>query len=97
MHAESLDLARVKREASFTLVLDRYGMKALGEGAQRMALCPFHADTTPSCSIHLERNVFHCFGCNAKGSVLDFVARMENVSIRDAVVSRRWWKFRKVA
>jgi DNA primase len=83
-HAEPLDLARLKREASFALVLDRYGIKALGKGGQRMALCPFHADTTPSCSIHLERNVFHCLGCNAKGSVLDFVARMENVSIRDA-------------
>ena len=84
MHAEPLDLARVKREASFALILDRYGIKALGDRAQRMALCPFHADTTPSCSIHLERNVFHCFGCNAKGSVLDFVAKMENLSIRDA-------------
>ena len=84
IHAEPLDLARVKREASFALILKRYGIKALRGGAQRMALCPFHADTTPSCSIHLERNVFHCFGCNAKGSVLDFVARMENVSIRDA-------------
>jgi DNA primase len=82
--AEPLDLARVKREASFAKILDRYGINALGDRAQRMALCPFHADRTPSCSIHLERNVFHCFGCSAKGSVLDFVARMENVSIRDA-------------
>ena len=49
-----------------------------------MALCPFHADTKPSCSIHLERKVFHCFGCGAKGSVLDFVARIENVSIAEA-------------
>ena len=49
-----------------------------------MALCPFHPDTTPSCSIHLERKVFYCFGCGAKGSVLDFVARIEHVSIHDA-------------
>jgi DNA primase len=79
-----LDLARVRREASFEQILDRYGVKLHGAGAQRMALCPFHPDRTPSCSIHLERRVFHCFGCDAKGSVLDFVARIENVSIRDA-------------
>ena len=84
IHAGPLDLARVKREASFALILDRYSIRALGNGAQRIALCPFHADTTPSCSIYFERNVFHCFGCNAKGSVLDFVARIENVSLRDA-------------
>jgi DNA primase len=59
-------------------------VKFVGQGKQRMALCPFHADRKPSCSVHLERNVFHCFGCGAQGSVLDFVARIENVSILDA-------------
>ena len=49
-----------------------------------MAQCPFHPDTKASCSIHLERKVFYCFGCGAKGSVLDFVALLENVSIHDA-------------
>ena len=74
----------MKGEASFEHLLARYGVKTRGLGEQRMALCPFHPDRKPSCSIHLERNVFHCFGCGAKGSVLDFVARMENVSIREA-------------
>jgi DNA primase len=86
----STNLARVKRDASFEQILDRYGIKALGGGAQRMALRPFHADKTPSCSIHLERNVFHCFGCGAKGSVLDFVARIENVSLSDAATRVAW-------
>jgi DNA primase len=79
-----LDLARVKAEASFEQILARFGVKTVGRGKQRKALCPFHPDSKPSCSIHLERNVFHCFGCGAKGSVLDFVARIENVSIADA-------------
>ena len=79
-----IDLARVKREASFEHLLAHYGVRTSGSGMQRMALCPFHQDKKPSCSINLERNVFHCFGCGAKGSVLDFVARMENVSIREA-------------
>jgi DNA primase len=82
--SDVVDLALVKAEANFEQILERYGVKIGGRGKQRMALCPFHPDTTPSCSIHLERNVFHCFGCSAKGSVLDFVARIENVSIREA-------------
>ena len=84
MTRPQIDLARVKTEASFEQILDRYGVKLLGIGAKRMALCPFHKDTKPSCSIHLERKIFHCFGCGTKGSLLDFVARIENVSIRDA-------------
>jgi DNA primase len=84
MTARRLHLARVKEEASFEQILDRYGVKTRGAGSKRMALCPFHADTKPSCSIHLERKVFYCFGCGAKGSILDFVAMMENLSIRDA-------------
>jgi len=34
---------------------------------ERSAWRSVHADTKPSCSIHLERKVFYCFGCGAKG------------------------------
>jgi DNA primase len=84
MTARRLHLARVKEDASFEQILDSYGVKTRGAGSKRMALCPFHPDTKPSCSIHLERKVFYCFGCGATGSVLDFVAKIENVSIREA-------------
>ena len=84
MTARRLYLARVKEEASFEQILERYGVKTRGAGSKRMALCPFHPDRKPSCSIHLERKVFYCFGCGAKGSVLDFVAQIENVSIPEA-------------
>jgi DNA primase len=84
MTARRLYLARVKEEASFEQILDRYGVKTRGAGSKRMALCPFHPDSRPSCSIHLERKIFYCFGCGATGSVLDFVARIENVSINEA-------------
>jgi DNA primase len=80
----SPDFGRVRAQASFEQILQHYSMKIVGRGKQRIALCPFHAEQTPSCSIHLERKVFHCFGCAAKGSVLDFVAQIEKVSIHDA-------------
>jgi DNA primase len=84
MTARRLYLARVKEEASFEQILDHYRVKSRGAGAKRMACCPFHPDKRPSCSIHLERKVFYCFGCGAKGSVLDFVAKIENVSVHEA-------------
>jgi DNA primase len=35
-------------------------------------------------SIDTERDVFKCFGCGAGGSVIDFVMRMEKVSVHEA-------------
>jgi CHC2 zinc finger len=29
--------------------------------------CPFHGDDTPSLSVDLDREIFHCFGCGAQG------------------------------
>jgi DNA primase len=80
----SLDFGLVKEEANFEQILRHYELVIRGYGKQRVTLCPFHKDTKPSCSVHLERNVFNCFGCGAHGSVLDFVARIENASIREA-------------
>jgi CHC2 zinc finger len=67
MTRQRLYLARVKKDASFEQILDHYHVKTRGAGAKRMALCPFHPDTKPSCSIHLERKVFYCFGLRRHG------------------------------
>lgn len=39
--------------------------------------CPFHADGIPSCSLNDDKNIFHCFGCNAKGDIIDFYRRLK--------------------
>jgi hypothetical protein len=75
-----LDFGRVKGEASFEQILLHYGVKVVGSGRQRMALCPFHPATKPSCSIHLERKVFSA-GCGAKDRCSTSVALIENPSI----------------
>ena len=42
-----------------------------------MATCPFHEDHTPS--LKLDQR-YYCFGCGATGDVIDFTARLLNVS-----------------
>jgi CHC2 zinc finger len=32
-----------------------------------LVVCVFHRDVTPSLSIDLDREIFHCFGCGAQG------------------------------
>jgi DNA primase len=72
-----IDFAYVKEHASFERVIAGYDLKLLGRGSQHSLLCPFHRERKPSCKIDLERNIWHCFGCEAKGNVLEFVARLE--------------------
>src|SRR5438874_312028 len=73
-----IDFAFVKEHASFEPVLAHYNLQLVGRGKDGAVLCPFHKERKPSCKIELERRVFHCFGCEAKGNLLEFVARMES-------------------
>ncbi len=49
------------------------------------ALCPFHAEKTPSFTVNPERQMFKCFGCGKAGDVFSFVAEHERVDFLDAV------------
>ncbi len=86
-----LDFDAVRDQAHFETVLQRYGLEAKGQGAERMIRCPFHDDRTPSCSVNLDRRVFHCFACGAGGSILDFVARMESAPLVEAAYLVASW------
>lgn len=55
-------------------------------GQEWVACCPFHADRSPSFTIYRGGQRFHCFGCSAKGDVLDFVQRAYGVSLSMAAV-----------
>lgn len=50
-----------------------------------LALCPFHPDKNPSLSISFKNNkwLWHCFGCNKSGTVIDFIRLLENKSFPD--------------
>lgn len=43
------------------------GIRLVGGGEWRSALCPFHADKKPSLRIRLETGAFRCMACSAKG------------------------------
>ena len=46
-----------------------------------MACCPFHDDKNPSMKVDQR---FHCFGCGADGDVIDFTAKLFNLSPKEA-------------
>ncbi len=58
-------------------------LKRAGGGYK--GLCPFHREKTPSFTVHVARQIFHCFGCGAGGDVFKFVMQHENVEFMEAV------------
>ncbi len=47
--------------------------------------CPFHDERTGSFSVEPVAKLYHCFGCGAKGSVVDFVMRIEGLQFVEAI------------
>lgn len=71
---------RIKEAIEMAEVFGKYGIE-VGRGGK--VCCPFHEEKTPSCVVHSDR--FHCFGCDAKGDVFDFVMRKEGVEFVEAM------------
>ena len=65
----------IKTAISVKQAAEHYGLKA---GRNGMACCPFHNDRHPS--LKLNEEYFFCFGCGAKGDVIDLVARLFYIS-----------------
>ena len=51
----------------------------------RQGLCPFHDETAGSFTVYGDTARFHCFGCGASGDVLDFVQRLEGLTLPQAI------------
>lgn len=66
---------RVKRAVSLRDAAECYGLAVTRNG---MALCPFHEDHNPS--LKLNEDYFYCFGCGAKGDVIDFTGKLLGIS-----------------
>lgn len=68
----------VKQSVSTREAAEFYGIKVSRTG---MACCPFHDDKNPSMKVDQR---FHCFGCGADGDVIDFAAKLFNLSPKEA-------------
>jgi len=75
----------LKQQADIVRIVGDY-VKLKKAGAQNFSgLCPFHAEKTPSFSVHATRQFYHCFGCGESGDVLAFIQKVENITFPEAV------------
>ncbi|MBQ3021754.1 MAG: DNA primase [Clostridia bacterium] len=54
-------------------------------GSSFMGCCPFHREKTPSFHVSADKQLYHCFGCGAGGSVIQFVMNAEGLDFPDAL------------
>jgi len=78
-----IDFKALRAKLEFEQVLRHYGVEVKRKGKQHHGFCPLPnhngKKNSASFSANLERGIFQCFGCGAKGNILDFAAFMEGI------------------
>jgi DNA primase len=54
-------------------------------GANFMGLCPFHNEKSPSFTVSPTKQFYHCFGCGAHGTAINFLMEHGGLSFPEAV------------
>lgn len=81
----SAELERLKQSVSLVSLLGLEGYKLHRQGKDYVMCCPFHTEKTPSFSVSVSKNCYHCFGCGVSGSVLDYVMQSQRLSMGKAI------------
>ncbi|MGA9451866.1 MAG: CHC2 zinc finger domain-containing protein [Verrucomicrobiia bacterium] len=84
-----IDFKALRAKLDFEQVLRHYGVEVKRKGNQHHGYCPLpnHSGkrNSPSFSANLEKGIFQCFGCGAKGNLLEFAAMMEKADPKDGM------------
>jgi DNA primase len=87
-----IDFKALRSSLDFERVLKHYGVEVKRKGKQHHGYCPLPnhngKKNSPSFSANLERGIFQCFGCGAKGNILEFAALMEKADPKDGAALR---------
>lgn len=77
-------IAEIKERLDIVQTISSYlPLQRAGRGFK--AVCPFHADKSPSLIVTPERQWWHCFGCGKGGDVFAFVMLKENLDFKEAL------------
>src|SRR5919204_3308140 len=85
------NIAEIRERASIVEVISDY-VTLKKAGRNHMGLCPFHGEKTPSFTVSEEKGIYHCFGCQAGGSVFHFLMQYDHLTFPEAVerVAKRY-------
>jgi len=79
------EIERVKAQVDLAALVRSKGIELSRHGSKDLVgKCPFHDDDTASLIITPAKNLFHCMGCGAAGSAVDFLMKHDGLSFRHA-------------
>ena len=81
----TVDFAELKARHPLGDTVEAAGVALRGKGRVRQGVCPFHQEAEGSFTVYADKEKFYCFGCGSRGDVLDFVQRMEGLTLPEAI------------
>ena len=81
----TVDIAELKARHLLGDTVEAAGVALRGKGRVRQGVCPFHKEAEGSFTVYADSEKFYCFGCGSGGDVLDFVQRMEGLTLPEAI------------
>ena len=81
----TVDIPALKARHPLGDAVESAGVRLRGRGRVRQGVCPFHEEVEGSFTVYSDSQRFYCFGCGLGGDVLDFIRRMENLSLPQAL------------
>ena len=76
---------QIRQAVDIVEVISEY-VQLKKQGRNYFGLCPFHGENTPSFSVSIDKQIFHCFGCGAGGNVFSFLMELEGISFQEAAI-----------
>lgn len=74
----------IRQRITLSSLVGRH-VRLVRKGRHFLGLCPFHAEKTPSFTVSDERGMYNCFGCGARGDLIDFMRHQKNISFNEAI------------
>ena len=81
----SVDIPTLKARHPLGDTVEASGVRLRGRGRVRQGVCPFHDEVEGSFTVYADSERWYCFGCGLGGDVLDFIQRVENLSLPEAI------------
>lgn len=89
MKTKRPDFASIKKTTDLAAVVRSRGieLKPSGSTGDLKGLCPFHEDSKPSMIVTPSKGLFHCMSCGAAGNVIQFAAKLDGTTEREAALA----------
>ena len=85
MVVANVDIPALKARHPLGDTVEASGVRLRGRGRVRQGFCPFHDEAEGSFTVYADSERWYCFGCGLGGDVLDFVQRVDNLTLPEAI------------